>query len=162
MMMKPILTAFAVLLASLSLTQAASAHPHGFMSPVEKVLTFKYDGKELNVWNTHNRGLFGAELIEIRDYRGKLYASWWTTRGWCFTAHAIEHGGCWDRSGYTGLFKARIKRTDPKTLNFSGKGLEEPYAFCDHYSQLEYTVSGDTSGICDHKDGLPLPDWAED
>ena len=158
--MKTFLSALAVLVAGLTSFQTAQAHPHHFVSPAEKFTTFKYKGKNLNVWNTHNRGLFGAELIEIRDYRGKLYASWWTTQGWCFTGHVMEHGGCWSKSGYVALFKARINKVDHSKIDFSGSGgAAGSTDFCDHYSQLEYTVSGDTSGICDHEDGLALPDW---
>ena len=148
--MKTFLISICVALAGLFSLGTAHAHPgHSY---VERAAFFNHQGTNLNVWNTHRRGLFGAELIEIRDNRGKLYASWWTSRGWCFTEQSYSHNVCWSKGGYKELFVSRIKRFAAGHQSVGGTSYRADTTFCDHYSQLEYTVSGDTSGICGHQD----------
>ena len=94
---------------------------------------------------------------------GHLAGQWWRGNGWCFTPSVYDNQGCWPRGRYMDIFGRELSnyrnRFDPiDTGNFSGDASTE---FCDHYTQLEYTVSGDSSGICGHEDGLPLPSWAE-
>lgn len=159
--MKALITSFTLLLALLLGSGSAFAHPGHYS--VEHVTSFTDGGAKYNVWNTHRRGLFGTELIEIRDQYGRLHASWWASPGWCFTEHAYTNHGCYSERGYLKLFKSRMKSYDNRANSYggySGKNTD-PGEFCDHYSQLEYTVSGDTSGVCGHKDGLPLPAWAQ-
>jgi hypothetical protein len=140
----------------------ASAHPYNVWAE-EEFMSFRYAGGTYKVVNTHRRGFLGGELIEIRDHRGRTSASWWTNRGWCFTAHSLENHPCWHPAGYTRLFIRRLQGEKANVLarNFGGYSAPSSTDFCDHYTQLEYTVSGDTSGKCGHQDGLPLPSWAQ-
>lgn len=160
--MKAFFTALTLLAPLLLGATTAQAHPGHY--PVELVTSFNKGSSVYNVWNTHRRGFFGTELIEIRDQRGGLKASWWASNGWCFTEHAYSDYGCYSESGYTALFNQQMNRFGNRNvmLDTGGPRAADDYVFCDHYTQLEYTVSGDTSGVCDHEDGLPLPAWATD
>ena len=95
------------------------------------------------------RGFFVGELIQIRDSHGALEHQWWSIHGWCFTAHAYEHQACWSRDGYMAVFKNYLHRGKITVRPYDGSWrTEEATGFCDHYTQLEYDMSGDTSGIC--------------
>ena len=139
----------------------AQAHPHHMAE--EEVMSFLHNGSTLTVWNTHQRGILGNELIEVRDAAGNTEGSWWSITGWCFTAHAVNNHPCWHPNGYIALIKDRLRGPVTVTTRaYSGSAASPSTDFCDHYTQLEYTVSGDTSGACGHEDGLALPSWAED
>lgn len=152
-------------LAGLSIFAAGTvtAHPYHYSYAEEDFMSFRYAGGTYKVVNTHRRGFLGGELIEIRDHKGKTKTSWWSPRGWCFTQHALQNHPCWHPSGYTRLFVQRLRGDAANALakGFGSYKVPGTYDFCDHYSQLEYTVSGDTTGRCGHKDGLPLPSWAQ-
>ena len=151
------------LAAMVALFGASTVNAHAHVPTAEEVMSFRDAASTLTVINTHRRGILGGELIEIRDEDGDLKTSWWSARGWCFTAHAIDNHPCWYPSGYVALYKSRMARNAASPLDRDFSGWKRPVStdFCDHYSQLEYTVSGDTSGKCGHQNGLALPSWAE-
>ena len=73
-MIKRFLAAGCLALAGLGI-HSAGAHPHHHGQAavpygVEKVTTFEMGGQSYVVWNTHIRGLFGGELIEISCHLG--------------------------------------------------------------------------------------------
>lgn len=150
------------LAAVVALFGAHAAQSHPYHPVAEEVMSFRHAGMTLTVVNTHQRGFLGGELIEIHNPGGSVRTSWWSNRGWCFTAHAINNHPCWHPDGYISLYKARMKGNQGTTVlrrPYGGGGASSSSDPCDHYSQLEYTVSGDTSGRCGHEDGLPLPSW---
>jgi len=157
-MLKMILVAA---IAATTAATAAQAHPP-VHEPVE-FMQFRYAGAIYSAVNTHTRGFLGGELIEIHDATGAVKASWWDNRSRCFTAHAFTNHPCWHPMRYAQLLsgKLRAQTASVVTRKFGGFTSEDTSTFCDHYSQLEYTVSGDTSGKCGHEDGLALPSWAE-
>jgi len=157
-----ILTALlgAVILSAALITQA-QAHPHSHhghapapapawikLEP-EQVMSFDHDSSYYTVWNTHYRGLFGVELIEIRNSSNRAVAGWWTTRGWCFTENGYHANACFSQSGYERFFIKKLA-TAGKHVSYSGSAGDSGSSddFCDHYSKLEATISEDTSGNC--------------
>jgi hypothetical protein len=166
-MIKRLLAVGCLALAGLGI-HSAGAHPHHdgqavLPYGVEKVTTFEMGGQSYVVWNTHIRGLFGGELIEIRRPTGHLAGQWWSGNGWCFTPSVYDNQGCWPQGRYMDIFGRELTNYRNR-FNPIDTGTHDSVVstvFCDHYTQLEYTVSGDTSGICGHEDGLPLPSWAE-
>lgn len=148
-----------------TMVSTANAHPH-HTAPApaaaaswvqlepEEVMSFDTADGTFTIWNTHQRGLFGVELIEVRDSAGGNVAGWWSSRGWCFTQHAYASKGCWSDSGYRQVAQNRMK-TASYTRSFNVRGgsadTDDATTFCDHYTQLEYTISGDTSERCDYE-----------
>ena len=151
----------AAALASFAAGTTATAHPP--VQGEEEFMQFTFAGAIYSAVNTHQRGFLGGELIEIRDADGNTEVSWWDNRSRCFTAHAFETHPCWHPMGYARLLSGKLRNQAAAVINrdFGGFKSADTSTFCDHYSQLEYTVSGDTSGQCGHKDGLALPTWAE-
>ena len=112
----------------------------------EVVAQFEHDGATYTVINTHQRGLFWTEGMLIADSKGNTVGGWWTTRGQCFTKKFYEGSVCMSQGQYRNLFKTRLTST---TMDLDIKGdYGKPYELCDHYTKLEYTISGDTSGVC--------------
>jgi hypothetical protein len=119
----------------------------------EQVLEFDYKGGYYTVTNKHVRGLFGVELIEIHDSRGMAVAGWWTTRGWCFTQHAVASNACFSAMGFQQFIHGKMTSasyTRSPSLYTGGKGAAADWELCDHYSKLEYVISEDDSGVCDY------------
>lgn len=119
----------------------------------EEIANFEYSGQLYTVVNTHQRGLFGVELIEIHDGRGLPVAGWWSTRGWCFTHPAYTANACFSDAGFVRFMQRKIvtsSYTRSPTFNVGGVGEAASTDFCDHYTKLEYKISGDTSDRCDY------------
>ena len=154
--MKAMFSLLSALVLSAVVSIQAIAHPHhghgdGHYQPPkplepEIVATFDYEGETLTVWNTHMRGLFGLELIEFRNASGRAVGGWWTSRGWCFTATAYDNKACHSHRGYLDIFKSRMNASSVSVK--VSKSEESSGEFCDHYTKLEYTISGDTSDVC--------------
>jgi hypothetical protein len=155
-----LLTAFAI---SAALFSTANAHPN-HPAPVaaaqwvqlepEEVMSFDADGETFTVWNTHHRGILGLELIEVRNSTGTNVAGWWSSRGWCFTQQAYSAQGCWSDTRYLQIVEDRMSTSNyTRSLNvrYSGSAGTDATTFCDHYTQLEYTISGDSSERCDYE-----------
>ena len=141
----------------------AGAHPHNHgNAPVmtapkliqldaEEVMSFDNGGATYSLWNTHQRGLFGLELIEVRGESGAAVAGWWSSRGWCFTAKAYAANACWSSARMAGFAGAKLVNASysrsPST-RAGGSATEASTDFCDHYSALEAKISEATSGRC--------------
>ena len=152
------------IVSSASIGSKALSHPHHHgTSPVpvvapvsliplqaEEIMGFEYSGQYYTVVNTHQRGLFIGELIQIRDSHGALAHQWWSIHGWCFTAHAYENQACWSQSHYLNIFASYLNRASFTPPTGGGLDTEDEYVFCEHYTKLEYKISGDTSDVCDY------------
>ena len=156
-----VLGALAVLATAVS---PAGAHPHSHAPVVhapkwvqldpESVISFNAGGDTFTLWNTHQRGLFGLELIEIHDDSGAAVAGWWSSRGWCFTAQAMETKACFSGddqlSRFAGVKLANASYARPVTIRGTSYSPEASTEFCDHYTLLEAKISMDDSGNCDY------------
>ena len=156
------------LVLSASIGSKALSHPHHHgtsavpvVAPVsliplqaEEIMGFEYSGQYYTVVNTHQRGLFGVELIEIHNSQGLPVAGWWTTRGWCFTHPAYTSNACFSDAGFVRFMQRKMVSSSytRSAALYSGGGaaVAEETDFCEHYSKLEYKISGDTSGRCDY------------
>ena len=153
--MKAFSLLLAAAIAALWAAAPAQAHPnHAAVSwkqmEPEVVAQFESDGELYSVTNTHQRGLFIGELIQIRDSHGALAHQWWSIHGWCFTAHAYEHQACWSQAHYLNIFTSYLNRASFTPPTGGGLNTEDEYVFCEHYTKLEYKISGDTSDVCDY------------
>lgn len=159
--MKILFAAVSTLILGIGLAGQALAHPnhHGHTAPApqwvqlqpEIVASFESGGETYTVVNTHNRGLFGFELINIKNNTDRTVSSWWTTRGWCFTAPSYEANACYTRKGYASFFERKLKGPVFNVANgFSGGSGSSTYKFCDHYSKVEAKLSGDVDNPCDY------------
>ena len=160
--MKNLFAAVSALVISAGLVGSAQAHPHhhGHTAPApvwvqlepEIVATFEAGGETYTVVNTHNRGLFGFELINIKNSTDRTVSSWWTTRGWCFTTQSYDANACYTRSGYAKFFTAKLNGPVFNVADgFSGGSSSGSSEFCDHYTKLEAEVSRDADNPCDYE-----------
>lgn len=163
--MKAIFNLFCTLILSAGVTTQALAHPHGSAAskgheappaptPLEPemIASFLSGGSTISVWNTHNRGFFGTELIQFRNDSNHVVGNWWTSRGWCYTAAAYADSACHSQGGYIQLFQARLEGANLAAAPVPNQGASSGDDFCDHYSKIEYVISGDDSDVCDYGD----------
>lgn len=152
------------LLAAMAVPSGAHPHNHDAVPVIqpaklvqleaEEIMSFNANGGVYTVWNTHQRGLFGLELIEIHDASGFAVAGWWSSRGWCYTAQAYAANACGteDRlARFAGNKLVTAAYDRPLAIRDGGSAVAEATSYCDHYTELEAKISGDTSGNCGYE-----------
>ena len=146
---RPFALLIGVFFASFLSSGLALSHPHtpAKLVPLEAetAYTFDYNGAEYSVYNTHLINFIGLERIDILDEDGNRVSTWWSRRGWCFTAAAFEAEQCMSQARYRGFFRQHlINKASASAFSGSG-GIGTRSSILDDYPCLEKRVSSNTS-----------------